>query len=137
MGLGEFITGVGNVIQTGIETLPAIIAAGQGGAVVPGGTPQVVQPLLPGLTTPGTVGATVAGVAGACPSFRASPTRVSPIRELRAVDPTTGKIHSWQHAGTPLIWSRDRACAKRYAKQAGFTLKRRGSGGKATRRGRK
>jgi len=126
MSLGDFLTGVGDVIQTGIQTLPAIIAAGQQ-------QPQVQVPQFPALPVgPQQLGqlgqGTVSGVTtGGCGQFVPTRSRMRAVRELRAVNPSNGKIESWTHRGSPIVWSGDRAIARSYAKAAGFTLKRRGS----------
>lgn len=126
MGLGEFLSGVGSVIETGIETLPAIIQAGQ--------QPTVNLPALglqpgafPQLPT-GAAGLPMA-TAGGCAQFVQTQSRMRAVREIRAVNPSTNKIESWTHRGSPIIWSGDRAIARKYAKQAGFTLRRRRGGG--------
>ena len=140
MSLGDFLSGIGDVIQTGIQTLPAIIEAGQRGGAPIGTFPQL-PPLagFPGLSlqpgggvvaVPGSGAVVTAGapvVSGSCASFVPTRSRLRAQRELRAVNPSTGKIESWTHRGSPLIWSGDRAIAKRYAKVAGFSLSRRKS----------
>jgi len=137
MSLGDFLSGVGEVIQTGIQTLPAIIAAGrqpglgfgppQIGPGVTTGVPTTLEEFASGIVGPGIGGLPAGGIsAGQCAGFVPTRTTMRAIRELRAVNPSTGQINSWTHRGSPLIWSGDRALAKRYAKAAGFTLRRRG-----------
>lgn len=137
MGLGDFLSGVQSVIETGIQTLPAIISAGQQGTVqqlapgVASGGGSDLQALLMGAGA-GQLGANGGGGGGvACApgtsAFRATRSSARAVREIRAVNPVTGKIESWTHRGSPIIWSGDRAIAKKYAKSAGFTLRRRGS----------
>ena len=135
MSLGDFLGGVGEVIQTGIQTAPAIIQALQGQPVTAqpfGGFPLTGLPDIPRLSL--APSATAAGVqaSGACPQFVPTRTRMRAVQELRAINPSTGKIESWTHRGSPLVWSGDRAIAKKYAKAAGFSMRRRGrAGGRA------
>lgn len=143
MSLGDFLSGIGEVFQTGIQTLPAIIQAGRDPLTTTLSTQQF--PGIPSLSlTPGGVGPAgavpaVAATAAGCPSFVPTRSRLRAVRELRAVNPTTNRIESWTHRGSPIIWSGDRAIAKSYAKAAGFTLKRRGGSHRhtATRRRKK
>lgn len=145
MSLGDFIGGLGDIFLEGLRRqLPP-----GGGVIVdgfpsPGPTPQF--PGIPSLSlTPGGVTGTagaataVAATAGGCPSFVPTRSRLRAVRELRAVNPSTNRIESWTHRGSPLVWSGDRAIAKSYAKAAGFTLKRRGGSHRhtATRRRKK
>lgn len=131
MSLGDFFSGIGDILATP-GNLPAIASlvqgqpSGPGGGVMVGGPSGLVVGQFPTVPTP--TGVTAALGAGSCPTFRQSAQRVRATPEIRAVNPSTGKIESWVHRGSPLVWSGDRACAKRYAKHAGFTLKRRGSG---------
>jgi len=126
MSLGDFLQGVADVAQTAITTLPQIIAANQAGGAIPGPFPGVPSlSLSPGAIAG--VGAAAAAGVGGCPQFVATRTRLRAVPELRAINPSTQKIESWTHRGSPIIWSGDRAIAKKYAKAAGFTLRRRGS----------
>lgn len=146
MSLGDFLSGLGDVAQTAIQTTPAILQALQSNQVTAfpsfGQAPFPGVPAFPSLTSglpiAGTTGAAVQA-SGGCPSFVPTRTRMRAVPELRAINPTSGKIESWTHRGSPLVWSGDRAIAKRYAKAAGFTMRRRRSGGHThtTRRTRK
>lgn len=140
MGLGEFLSGVGDVIQTGIQTLPAIISAGQG-QPVPSTFPAlgIAPPGIPGLQvpgiTPGVTGPVTPSVsATSCATFQPSRQSVRPVREIRAINPSNMRIESWRHRGTPLVYSGDRAIARQYAKATGHVLRRRSSGGTTRRR---
>lgn len=126
MSLGDFLGGVQSVVETGIRTLPQIVAAGRSPAAFDPSTLSLPQSLgaFGSALTPGA--GPVAGIGGgACAQFVPTRTRLRAQRELRAVNPSTGKIESWTHRGSPLVWSGDRAIAKRFAKATGQTLRRR------------
>ena len=64
--------------------------------------------------------------------FQPTKTTVRPIRLLTAVNPISGKMAFWEHAGTPVLFSRDLRVCKRVAKIAA-----RASRGRPRKRGRK
>lgn len=56
---------------------------------------------------------------GAGGLFTQSPARVTPTRRIMAQNPMNpNRIEVWEHAGTPILFSRDIRCAKRLAKIA-------------------
>jgi len=159
MGLGDFLSGLGETLVGALEAVAPVA-----GAIVP----QIVQQrglerslrrlprfegpfgqgfvegglgdLFPGL--PGATGDLLRNLVGApamgggCPVTTTRPT-VRPVREFRCQHPTTGKILSWRYQGMPLLYSGDRSAAKRYAKMTGQTLRRRASGSRPTTRRRR
>ena len=67
----------------------------------------------------------------ACPSFFKPPSATSrPIRFITATNPATGALTFWEHAGQPVMFSRDLAVCKRVrriAARAGTVARRRTS----------
>lgn len=104
----------GAPLNAGLGT--GIIEAGLGGALgrlapLAGGIAlEQLLDLIPG-------GAGAGAVSGGL--FRPTPSRVTPVRRIMAQNPQNpNRIEVWEHAGTPILFSRDLRCAKRVQKLA-------------------
>ncbi len=74
------------------------------------------------LTDPGTAGGGLGselmerfrGMTGGLPTmYRYGQTRATPVREIQAVNPDTGKIGVWKYMGRPILYTGDLAACKR------------------------
>jgi hypothetical protein len=137
MGLGDFL---GDILQTGVENLPAIVSA------VRGPTSSQAQSFLPvpgaplGTGTPATsvdafirnlIGAGApAGTAMALPQgfqpalFNPSRTGGRPSPKRVAWSFAGGQARAWTYRGRPILFSGDLRLARRFGRIAGYTLTR-------------
>lgn len=148
--LGRLAQGVfGGPTLTG--GVPAVAQAGVGGgqmaalgALVPAVTsrlPQIggaIARAIPGIVGGVAVGEAIDIAAGGAPGFggggngmggqlfRQGPARVSPIRELHAVNPMTGRIEVWRHMGRPVLFSGDFAAVRRVSRVSARARRRLG-----------
>lgn len=143
--------GLGDLIREGLDTLesiapqvaPTIEALNRAGLIGDRATTQGFTNGLPQI--PGTVGSgdirslsnlrfTGGGGGVGCPGlFAPTAQRVRPVPQIECMDPTTGRIHVWQHMGRPILRSGDRAVAKRYAKLTNRKIVGRSTGGRRRR----
>ena len=83
---------------------------------------QAPQPVGPSLTNP-------FGIDPSCPSFfRTGGVTARPTRFITATNPATGALTFWEHAGAPILFTRDLAVVKRVrriASKAGMVSRRR------------
>lgn len=133
MGLGDFLS---DVLTTGVQNLPAIVSAVRGPS-----SPQA-QSFLPAPLQGGLLermlqpGGAPAGGGGALPQgyapalFRPSATLrgATPKRRIEVIPAGSGRVHAWAYLGRPILYSGDRAVAKRWARITGHTLGRRAAG---------
>lgn len=105
--------------------------------------PSIVGPALdfftggtsmPAVTVPGTSGGGMGtelmerlrgAVGGQTTMYRYGGERVTPVREIQAVNPVSGKIGIWRYMGHPILYSGDLATCKRVGRIARRVARRR------------
>lgn len=93
------------------------------------------MPAFPSVVTdPGTTGGGLGGeimerlrgvVGGQTTMFRYGGQRVSPVREIQALHPETGRICTWKYMGRPILYSGDLAACRRVSRVARRVARRR------------
>lgn len=103
-----------------------------GGAYLMG---EMDMPAFPSTeTSPGTAGGGLLPelyerfsglIGGQTTMFRYGDARVTPVREIQATNPKTGKIEVWKHMGRPLLYTGDLAACRRVSKISRRVARRR------------
>jgi hypothetical protein len=114
---------VGGPQMAGFAMLPAV-----GGAATSATVRQLLARAAALLGAGAVVGAgaeLVAGNGGGAGAFFRQPgTRSRPVRRIQRMDPTTERIHTWEHAGTPVLYSRDFRVVRRVRRVASKARRR-------------
>lgn len=95
-------TGDRPVALLGSQFLPALAAAGR---TVLGAVSRQAPAVLAGAAGAQIFAGGGDGGAGGA-MFRQTTARVVPLRQLHAINPVTGNLETWLHAGRPTRWSR-------------------------------
>jgi len=136
MGLGDFL---GDILQTGVENLPAIVSAVRGpsssqaqsffpapGSPLGTGTPATgVDAFIRNLVGAGAPSGGMSLPQGYAPAlFNPSRTGARPSPKRIAWSFAGGQPRAWTYRGRPILFSGDLRLARRFGRIAGYSLTR-------------